>query len=274
MRTPTDLPSPAAPTRTPPFVEYRPTAAPNPVLLLCDHADKRLPPDYGTLGLAAHQLELHIAYDPGAAALTRRLAELLRAPALFCHASRLFIDVNRDPRSHAAILASSDGIQVPGNRKISQEERRYRVKTAWKPYHRAIARHIATCKQAGIAPAIISLHTFTAVMNGHQRPWHAGVLWDRDGRLALPVLEALQREQGLCVGDNQPYSGRDAFGYTVPFHAERRGLPSLTFEIRQDLLRSVPAVDDWAHRLYVTLKPALARLDTQYEARGAGVAAE
>ena len=45
------------------------------ILILCDHAENRIPAAYGTLGLRPEDLNRHIAYDIGAAAVAERLAQ-------------------------------------------------------------------------------------------------------------------------------------------------------------------------------------------------------
>ena len=71
-------------------------------------------------------------------------------------------------------------------------------------------------------PALISVHSFTPVMKGFARPWHVGILWDDDARIAGPLLAALGDDAALVVGDNQPYSAREPVGYTVSHHALAR----------------------------------------------------
>jgi len=93
------------------------------------------------------------------------------------------------------------------------------------------------------------VHSCTPLFAGFRRPWHFGVLWNQDGRLAGPLLAALARDGEVCVGDNQPYSGRDGHGYTLPTHAEARGLPHATIEIRQDLIGAAAGIERWARRL-------------------------
>jgi predicted N-formylglutamate amidohydrolase len=224
------------------------------LLLVCDHASRELPAEYGTLGLDKAELWRHIACDIGAADVTRRLAELLDAPALLAGYSRLLVDCNRSPDDPTFICAISDGTAIPGNSDIGADEVARRRARYFTPYHAAIDEQLRLrSAAAGAAPALIAIHSFTPVMNGFERPWHAGVLWDRDGRIALPLIKMLAADTAIVVGDNEPYSGRGFSGYTTRRHAESVGLPSVLIEIRQNLIDTQPGVLAWADRLAAAL---------------------
>jgi predicted N-formylglutamate amidohydrolase len=245
--------------RLAPFVELvRPSGRPD-LLLLADHAGNAVPAELGELGLPAEERARHIAFDIGIEPLTRRLAALLDAPALLNHCSRLVIDPNRRPGEPSAIPEASDGTLVPGNRGLDPAARADRVRRFFLPYHRAIARRLAACRRAGIVPVILALHSFTPRLGGRDRPWQVGVLWRGDDRLAAPMLEALRARGDLVVGDNAPYSGKDAFGYTVEFHAQRTRLPHLVLEIRQDQIAGRETAEAWAELLAACLRPLLPR---------------
>jgi predicted N-formylglutamate amidohydrolase len=238
----------------PPFIEI-PGAAP--IVLTCDHASNIVPRALSRLGLPAERMAEHIAWDIGAAAVTRRLAALLEAPAVLCGYSRLVIDCNRAPADPSSIPAMSDGVSIPGNDRLAPEARTLRQDAILTPYHEAIGRCIAAVAARGAVPALIAIHSFTPVMNGIVRPWHVGILWDEDGRVAVPLLAALRAEPGLVVGDNLPYSAREPRGYTVEHHAARRGLPHVAIELRQDLVAGAPGAAAWATRLATALKAIL-----------------
>jgi predicted N-formylglutamate amidohydrolase len=227
-----------------------------PVLLLCDHAGRWVPPELDDLELPPIELARHIGWDIGSADVTRHLARLLDAAAVLCHVSRLVIDANRKPGDPSSIPVISDGTLVPANQDLSPEEVRWRLGRFFIPYHRAVARHIARLRRRGV-PVIISMHSFTPRMADTWRPWHAAVLWDTDPRLSAPVLEGLRREPGLHIGDNEPYSGRFPVGYSIPFHAARPRLPHVTFEIRQDLIDTRASAEAWAERLAGVLRDPL-----------------
>ena len=228
-----------------------------PVLLLCDHAGRWVPPELDDLGLPERELARHIGWDIGSADLTRRLARLLDAPAVLCHVSRLVIDPNRKPGDRSSIPAISDGTLVPGNQDLSPEQVRWRQRRFFVPYHRAVARRVAHLRRRHGVPAIIAVHSFTPRLADASRPWDVAVLWDSDVRLAAPVLAHLRRNPALCVGDNEPYSGRFPVGYSIPFHAARSRLPHVTFEVRQDLIATRETAEAWAATLAGALRAPL-----------------
>ena len=161
------------------------------------------------------------------------------------------------PGDPSSIPALSDGTLIPGNRELSPGEVRRRLAYAFVPYHRAVARQIARLRRRHGVPALVAIHSFTPQLGGSARPWDVAVLSDADRRLAGPVLEGLRRDQGLKVGDNEPYSGRYPVGYTIPFHAARSGLPHVTFEVRQDLIATRAQAEAWALRLAEVLREPL-----------------
>lgn len=217
-------------------------------ILLCDHATNRVPSEFGSLGLPASEFDRHIAYDPGAAAVTRALAERLASPAVMSDFSRLVIDPNRGPDDPTLVMRLSDGAVVPGNAKIGDVERRRRIACFHAPYHAAISAAIEEGIAAGTIPALVSIHSFTPVWRGHTRPWQVGVLWDRDPRLAEPLIAALAMDEALTVGDNEPYSGALEHD-TLYRHGTRRGLAHVLIELRQDLIADHAGVEAWALRL-------------------------
>ncbi|MEM7223739.1 MAG: N-formylglutamate amidohydrolase [Pseudomonadota bacterium] len=230
------------------------------LLLLCDHASNQIPPDLAGLGLDEAALCRHIALDIGIAEVTRDMARRLDAPAILSRFSRLLIDPNRPLDDPTLIPQISDDVVIPGNKGLGPAERDQRLARFFKPYHAAIARHLDDAHAAGHRPAIVSLHSFTPVMKGKERPWQIGVLWNEDGRLPLPMIARL-RAVGLTVGDNEPYSGRGGHGYTMHRHADQRGLPNVLIEVRQDLIDTHHGAADWALRLSNLLDDMLSSAD-------------
>jgi predicted N-formylglutamate amidohydrolase len=219
------------------------------LVLVCDHAGNALPPAYGTLGLPAEQLKRHIAYDIGAAAVTRAMAAALDVPAVMTRYSRLLIDPNRGRDDPTLIMRLSDGAVIPGNRHLDEAERERRTRLYYEPYHRAIDAVIDACIAAGVPPAILSIHSFTESWKAVPRPWHVGILWDgKDGRLARPLLDRLYAEGDLIVGENEPYAGQ-LEGDCLWQHGTCRGLVNAIVEIRQDLIRDAQGQAQWAQRL-------------------------
>ena len=243
----------------PPVEIVNPAAAgAAPVVFLCDHASNRVPLALGGLGLPPAELERHIAWDIGAAALTLRLAAHFDAPAVLAGYSRLVIDCNRRIEDEQSILATSDGTTIPGNQDLTKRNAAARVQACFEPYHRACAGVLDGVEARGGIPAVVMMHSFTPVMNGALRPWHAGVLWHEDERMALPLLRALRAHGGLRVGDNEPYSGASPHGYTMPAHAARHGRANVQIEVRQDLIADEPGIERWSATLIEALTETLA----------------
>lgn len=228
-----------------------------PLLLVCDHASRMFPDHLGTLGVPEPDTFEHIAWDIGAADLTRGLSAALDAPAVLCRWSRLVVDCNRRLADPSAFPEVSDRVPVPGNVSISPEDREWRIRAIHAPYHAAIDRQLDEMLARGVTPAFVSVHSFTPLLGEIARPWHVGILWDQDDRLPRPVLEALRAVQGLHVGDNEPYSGRHPTDYTLHAHAALRGLPYVGFEVRQDLLATEAGIHYWVGLLAAALRPAL-----------------
>ncbi len=235
------------------------------LLLLCDHASNALPPVYGRLGLPESQFERHIAYDIGARRATEVMAEALGAPALLTTFSRLLIDPNRGPHDPTLVMRLSDGAIVPGNARIDEAEIDHRRKTFFQPYHDAITDTLDRMAATGTVPAIVSMHSFTPFWKEVPRPWHIGLLWDNDPRLAAPLFEALKAEPDLqpwadTVGDNEPYDGALP-GDTIDTHATRNGYANVLIEVRQDLMATEAGAEAWGLRLARLLAPILRRPD-------------
>ena len=235
------------------------------LIVLCDHASNTLPEGYGTLGLCDSELQRHIAYDIGAAAVTRRIAEAFEAPAVMTRYSRLLIDPNRGMDDPTLIMRLSDGAVVPGNRDLDDAEREKRMRHYYAPYHAAIESVIEACLASGVQPMILSIHSFTESWKGVPRPWHVGLLWDRDDRLARPMIEAFAADGQLIVGDNQPYKG-SLEGDCLWQHATSRGLPNALIEYRQDLIRDDGGQAAWAERTIAVLDSIFAAPNLQLHA--------
>ena len=219
------------------------------MVLVADHARRDLPEEYGSLGLPAAQLERHIAYDIGVETVTRELAAALDVPAVIANFSRLLIDPNRGEDDPTLIRQLYDGTVVPGNYPMAPEERERRLDGFYRPYHDAVGAMIASVAQAsGKAPFIFSVHSFTPAMQGIARPWHVGILWDLDDRVARPLIDMLAQDRNLVVGDNEPYDGA-LRGDTMFKHAIVNGFPHALIEIRQDLIADQKGAIAWAERL-------------------------
>ena len=229
----------------------------SPVILLCEHASNRLPRKLGDLGLAACDLERHIAWDIGAAAVARGLSARLDATLITQTYSRLVIDCNRQTHSSGAIVAISEETEIPGNQGLSQAEIDARVREIHRPYQDCVAELLDSRE----TPILISLHSFTPIFKGVARPWHVGLLHGQDDRAFSDIIcDLIGRDGDLVVGDNQPYATDMDDDYTIPIHGVQRGIVNVEFEIRQDLITEEAGQEDWAGRLETWLSAALARL--------------
>lgn len=224
-----------------------PNAAP--FLIVCDHAGSLIPRSLGTLGVSETERRRHIAWDIGAAGVATRMAERLTAFAILQTYSRLVIDCNRSPEVPTSIATRSEDTEIPGNRDLSPADRALRVVEIFRPYHDHIAAELDRRAEAGIPTALVAVHSFTPIYRGVARPWHTGMLYNRDPRIAHAMMRLLAQEDGLVVGDNQPYAVSDESDYTIPVHAERRGLPYAEIEIRQDLIDDDAGQEIWAERM-------------------------
>ena len=230
------------------------------LLLTGDHAGRLIPRRLGRLGLPDSELARHIAWDIGIEGVSRRLAEALDATTVLQTYSRLVIDCNRDPAVPGSIPAVSEHTEIPGNRNLSPEEKTARQQEIFAPYHARIRNLLDGREKAGRRTVVVAMHSFTPVFKGESRAMQVGVLYNRDARLANIMLALLRAEGDLVVGDNAPYAVSDVTDYTVPVHAERRGLPHVEIEIRQDLIADEVGQAEWAARFVRLLRAADARL--------------
>ena len=224
-------------------------------VVTCDHASNRVPPEVagGDLGLPAADMGRHIAYDVGAAGVARALATALDAPVILSDFSRLVIDPNRGEDDPTLCMKIYDGSIIPANRHADAAEIERRLALYHRPYHRGIERLIAS----RAAPDIVAIHSFTPQFAGRPpRPWHVGVLYAGDTRLAYPLLARLNAEPDLCVGDNEPYSGHLP-GDALDRHGVQTGLPHVLVEVRNDLIGTPDQQRAWGLRLAQMLDAAL-----------------
>ena len=229
------------------------------VLLVGDHVSNHIPRALNTLGLEPAVLDQHVAYDIGTHKLISHLVDHLDAPAVIAGYSRLVVDLNRSLEDATAFPEVSDGIPIPGNHNLSKADRAARIHSFYTPYRVAIDQALHRFREQDITPALISIHSFTPQMAGKERPWHIGLLWDKDPRIPLPLMDILRAHpDGLNVGDNEPYSGKHPADYTIDHHAEAAGLPHVSIEIRQDLVNTEEGAERWATVLDEALRPILA----------------
>lgn len=229
--------------------------------VVCDHAGKKIPKKLEKLGLSEEDLQRHIAWDIGAASVSLKLVEALDVTAILQPYSRLVIDCNRPLNSPESIVETSDRTLIPANRHISKEEILRRQNEIFIPYHACIRDEIDARERRQQKTVLIALHSFTPVFMDQRRPWDVGVLYNRDARLAVLLRTALCAEKGLLVGDNEPYFVSDETDYTIPEYGERRGIPHVEIEIRQDLIADEAGQQAWAQRLARLLPACLEPLE-------------
>jgi predicted N-formylglutamate amidohydrolase len=228
-------------------------------VVTCDHASNRVPDDVagGDLGLPREDMARHIAYDVGALGVSRAIGEALDAPVVASRFSRLVIDPNRGEHDPTVLMQIYDGSIIPANRGASAAELERRLARYHRPYHEKVAEVLA----ARTAPIIISVHSFTPQLRGRPpRPWHVSVLYAEDTRLALPLLARLRAEEGLCVGDNEPYSGKLP-GDALDRHGVGPGRCHVLLEVRNDLIETEKDQAAWGLRLARLLEATVASTD-------------
>jgi predicted N-formylglutamate amidohydrolase len=231
----------------------------SPVLLVADHASNRVPRSLNQLGLDQKLLDQHVGWDIGTDIVALEMSSLFDATLVKANYSRLVIDLNRSLDDVTVMTEVSDEVSVPGNLDLDPAQRAARVHELYLPYRQSIEARLHVIRNRGVIPALIAIHSFTPQMNGDQRPWHVGVLWDKDPRIPIPLMQALEDHPArLVVGDNQPYSGKHPADYTIDHHAEAAGLPHVSIEIRQDLIDSPDRARLWARILCDCLRPILA----------------
>ena len=230
------------------------------LVLLCEHAGQIVPACLSGLGLPSSEMEKHIAWDIGAEGVARRLSQRLDAPLVLQRYSRLVIDANRPLSAPDCIPEISDGVTIPGNRGLSEADRRCRYDEIHAPFHAAVSDLLDARAAASRPTLLVTVHSFTPVMGGVARGMAVGLLFNRDRRLAGALKDALARiAPEAVVALNAPYSVDDDSDYAIPVHGEARGLPHVLVELRNDLIRDAAGQDLWAGRLADALQRILDR---------------
>jgi predicted N-formylglutamate amidohydrolase len=232
----------------------------SPIFLVCEHAGRRIPEHLGDMGLDEHQRRRHIAWDIGAEGLSHGLSERLDAPLITQTYSRLVCDCNRATHVESFMPLVSETTSIPGNEGLADQERQARIDEIYRPLHRRIEQEIDRRIAENRQVMFISVHSFTPVFMGEERPMHLGLLYDRDPRLAALVGSVLRADGDPLIVDNEPYALDDRRDFTVPYHGEGRGIPSLEFEVRQDLIADQAGQEVWAKRLADALERSAAHL--------------
>ncbi len=235
-------------------------SAPGPFLLVCEHASNGFPPAFGTLGLNAEARRTHIAWDPGALGVAKRLAANLDSPLIHACVSRLIYDLNRPPTSSGAMAAHSETFAIPGNQALGAAERRRRTEMIYLPFHDTLHAEITRRMAVGNAPVIVTIHSFTPVWFGKPRAVELGIIHDAQPALAKAVLTEAKARTGLDCRLNEPYSAADEVTHTLRLHATPYGLANVMLEIRNDLIADRVAEVAMADGLTPVLAAALAAI--------------
>lgn len=224
-----------------------------PFVLLCEHASNHIPAPYARLGLEEADLERHIAFDPGAAALTRALSRALDAPAFLGTTSRLLVDLNRPFGVPSSWPVLSEATPIPGNVDLSDTEIERRRTAIFAPFHDAVTAHLDARDRDGRTTRLVTVHSFTPVFLGLSRPWQAGILSEASRDWAERLLADLARDPSLCLALDEPYTCERAEDWAIPVHGTDRGYPALLLEIRNDEIADADGVAAWATRLAESL---------------------
>lgn len=214
--------------------------------LICEHAGRLIPRAYGDMGLSDTDLQRHIAWDIGARQVALHLSAMLDAPLFMQRYSRLVCDCNRRPDVRDFAPPRSEDTVIPANADVGDAERKARADAIFWPFHDAVAAALDRRAEEGRRTLLVSIHSFTPVFRGVERPWEIGVLFNRDRTFAPAIGKWLEENTGYCVGINEPYSVGDETDYAIPVHGEKRGLPCVEFEIRNDLIRTPENAAKWA----------------------------
>ncbi|MGP3695886.1 N-formylglutamate amidohydrolase [Rhodobacter sp. NSM] len=249
----------AAPETFPAVIEN--AGAESRFVLVCEHASHRIPEAWGDLGLSRQQRLAHVAWDPGALGLSRGLARRLGAVLVHAPVSRLVYDCNRAPDQPGAMAEQSEMHEIPGNRGLCTKERAARTAAVYTPFHADLRAEIVRRIALGLAPVLVTVHSFTPIWHGVPREVEFGIIHDRDASLARAVL-AESRGTGLVCGLNEPYSAADDVTHTLRLQALPYGLANVMLEIRNDLIATPEAEEAMADRLAPVLERALASLST------------
>jgi predicted N-formylglutamate amidohydrolase len=222
----------------------------SPFVLICEHASNTMPKTLGTLGLPEAELTRHIAWDIGAEKVGRLLSRLMDAPLLLQRYSRLAYDCNRPPESPDSIPEMSELTAIPGNRKLSAEDRLARAREVYRPFHDGVSAVLDRRAAGGQQSLVVSIHSFTPVYKGKPRSVELGILHDRDTTLSSKLIKSFPNIDARL---NEPYGPKDGVLHTLNLHGFTRGLQHAMIEIRNDLVSTERGQDEWAQRLSVPL---------------------
>lgn len=237
----------------PPPFEVFPGDRNSPFLIVADHAGRLIPRALGDLGVGAADRLAHIAWDIGIREVAIQLAASLNGFLAMQTYSRLVIDCNRPLDAPDSIVCRSAGVEVPGNQSISRTDRECRIEEIFRPYHAQIEAELARRQRERQPTVFVAMHSFTPVFMGFVRPWQIRLLFNRDCRLATILKRLLSDDASLVIGENEPYRVSDHSDYSVVNYGERRQIPCIEIELRQDLILAPRGQREWSERLACVL---------------------
>lgn len=243
-------------TQWPEAVEVVNPSARSPFVLICEHASNYIPAEYQRLGLDDKELARHIAWDIGAADVTRALSERLDAAAFLGRYSRLLIDLNRPLHVADSIPLRSETTDIPGNLALAATDKERRQQRIFHPFQNRLRQHVEQRTAQGRRNVLVAIHSFTPVYLGQQRSWHAGVLFDKAQMLGQALIAHLSKDPLLNIGANVPYGVSADADYALVVHGDELGNPAVLFEIRNDLIADPDGVETWAAKLEQALRAA------------------
>lgn len=243
-----------APTDWPDAVEALNENGRSPFVLICEHASNHIPAEYNKLGLDDHELARHIAWDIGAANVTRALSKRIDASAFLGGYSRLLIDLNRPLHVADSIPLRSEATDIPGNLALNDSERKRRHDLMFHPFQDGLRAHLEKRSADGRRNVLVAVHSFTPVYLGQQRVWHAGVLFDKADLLGQALIAQLSKDPLLNVGANVPYGVSADADYALVVHGDLLGNPAVLIEIRNDLIADPDGVETWTRKLEDALR--------------------
>jgi predicted N-formylglutamate amidohydrolase len=242
----------------------------SPFVIAVDHASNHIPEPWGDLGLSPSERIRHIAWDPGALGVAMELSSALDAPIVHSTVSRLVIDCNRDIDAPDLVPKVSELTAIPGNAKVTGEDRERRIAFAHAPFHSAIDALLDRRAADDVETILVCLHSFTPIFKGAQRPWPIGLIHGSDTRYTERLRDALSADApGLNIGWNEPYSALNGVTYTLEHHGDARGLTATMIEIRQNEILEPSGVSLWAARLARCLTAARVALHKAHTQLGA-----
>jgi predicted N-formylglutamate amidohydrolase len=212
------------------------------LVVSAEHASSAIPEALRSCFVAADDvLDSHLAWDPGAGMLAKRLASAFDVEAHCGEVSRLVVDCNRSighPKLFSRWLQPLD-----------EAARRAILRNYYSPFREAVRIDLERALRQFPSVLHVSVHSFTETFEGRRREADVGFLYDPSRRREKEFCAAWRRllatHGGYRIRRNYPYRGVSDGHVT----ALRRCYPDtrylgLELEINQRILDQPPAA--WA----------------------------